>query len=251
MIRVAVVDDEELARRRIRELLDDEPDMEVVAEFGDPVLAAESLGTAEVDLLFVDIQMPECTGFDLIERVGVDAVPAVVFVTAHDQHALRAFEVHALDYLVKPFTRARFTEVVDRARRAAVDSASRERLRGELRSLLGAGGSSATRRIPIPSDGRVRFLPIEEIDWIEADGNYLKLHTASGSHSIRGTLRAMTERLPGDRFVRIHRSTIVRVEGIRELQPWSHGDYLVVLEDGRHLIATRTYADALKSALGY
>jgi len=246
VIRAAIVDDEPLARRRLRQLLEEEDDIALVAEFED---GAEAVGTLEgdpVDLLFLDIRMPETDGFEVAEAL-LDRVTVVVFVTAHDDQALRAFDVRATDYLVKPFTRERFRETLDRARRTVDDRRDRTAFRAELRALAGRDGG--TDRLPVPRDGRIRLVRPERIEWVEADGNYVVVHADGERHRLRSTLGNLHERLPSDRFLRIHRSTLVNVDRIRELEPWSHGDYLVVLESGDRIVASRTYSPALLERL--
>jgi len=201
--------------------------------------------------VFLDIQMPGLDGFDVIKHVGADQMPLVIFVTAYDQHALRAFEVRALDYLLKPFDRARFQEALARAR-----SQIEGRETGDLgRRLLALvqdmrPGPPRTDRLVVKSSGRLFFLRTDEIDWIEASGNYVRVHVGSESHLLRETLSALEHRLDADRFFRIHRSRIVNMERIKEMQPWFNGEYVVILKTGARLTLSRGYREKLQERLG-
>lgn len=251
IIRVVIADDEPLARKRIRRLLSADRDLEVVAECSNGAEVIACLRSNPVDLLFLDIQMPELDGFEVMERPEAQRVPVVVFVTAYDAYALRAFEVHAFDYLLKPFDRQRFQKTVQRARiqlqqirKGAVD----ERLASLLAGLQ-------TRRTPEPdrlavrNGGRVLFVKTNEIDWIEAADNYVCLHAGTEKHLLRETMSAIEGKLDPARFLRIHRSTIVNVDRIKELQPWFRGDYVVILQSGEKLTLSRSYRDRLKHLL--
>ncbi|MEW6338742.1 MAG: LytR/AlgR family response regulator transcription factor [Acidobacteriota bacterium] len=249
-MRVVIADDEALARARIRSMLENDPEVEVVAECPDGRSAVDVIQAERPDIVFLDIQMPELDGFQVVEEIAGESAPAVVFVTAFDQYALRAFQVHAIDYLLKPFDRGRFAECLARAKAAAGRSgmvserllALIEELRGERKSL---------ERVIVRSGGRVSFVKVSEIDWIEASGNYLRLHCGQTVHLIRDTMNAFEGRLDPQTFMRIHRSTMVNIERIRELQPWFHGDYMVILVDGTKLTLSRSYRhklDALDSA---
>lgn len=250
-LRTLIVDDEPLARERIRSLLKGESDIEIVGECGDGPSAVRLIREHGPDLVFLDVQMPELDGFGVLETVGADSVPAVVFVTAYDQYALQAFDVHALDYLLKPFDRERFERTLARARVQLEQRRSggvTRRLESLLRDLR--SDSRTPDRLVIKSGGRVTFLSISEIDWIEAAGNYVQLHVGSTVHLLRETMSHLQSRLPEEEFVRIHRSAIVRLERIRELRPCFHGDYEVWLHDGTRLTLSRTYRERLQSRLG-
>jgi len=208
-------------------------------------------------LLFLDVQMPVLDGFGVLEALGTEQLPAVIFVTAYDTYAIRAFEVNALDYLLKPFDRDRFRKALQRARSMISKEASP--YTGEqLGALLDdaqpergtATGRPAIERLVIKSSGRVFFLRTEEIDWIEAAGNYLRLHVGNDMHLLRDTMNNLEARLRPDKFLRIHRSTMVNLERVKELQPWFHGDYKVILLDGTELTLSRSYRPKLKSLLG-
>jgi two-component system LytT family response regulator len=246
-----IVDDEPLARQRIRTLLEKEPDIAVIGEYADGRSASAALREQQPDLVFLDVQMPYQDGFAVLAALDGQRLPAVVFVTAYDRHALRAFEVHALDYLLKPFDRSRFSKALDRARaqlRKERHADANQRLLGLLEEVKGT--KKPLERLVIKSAGRVYFVRLEEIDWIEAAGNYARLHVGSETHLLRETMNGLEARLDGNRFLRIHRSTIVNVERIRELQPTFHGDYAVILQDGTELTLSRGYRDRLQEILG-
>lgn len=249
-LRVMIVDDEPLARDSIRLALSGERDVEVVAECGDGETAVRAIQAHEPDLVFLDIQMPGLDGFGVIERVGPARMPLVVFVTAYDAHALRAFEVHALDYVLKPFDDARFADVLGRARERLARERDGEATRA-LAALLRDRGEAFTaaggyaRRIMVRHDDRIRFVPVEAIRYLEAEGNYVRIHAGTERHRIRTTLAALLDQLDPCHFVRIHRSTAVNVEHVREIQPWFGGDYVAVLREGQRLKVSRRYRDGL------
>jgi two-component system LytT family response regulator len=249
-IRALIVDDEPLARQRVRKLLEAEPDFLVVGECGDGEEAIAAIEEHQPQLVFLDVQMPGLDGFGVLEAVGPDQMPAVVFVTAYDRYALKAFEVHALDYLLKPFDRKRFQSVLGHAR--TLLQRDRGDVGQQLRTLLEdlRSGKKYLERLVIKSSNRIFFLRVEDIDWIESAGNYLRLHAGGEVHLLRETMNNLETRLDPDKFLRIHRSTMVHVERIRELQPWFHGDYVVVLHDGTQLTLTRTYRQRLQELFG-
>jgi len=250
--RVLIADDEPLARERLRTLLHDEPGMEIVGEAADGTTAAESILALNPDIVFLDVQMPGADGFDVIEAVGPERMPFVVFVTAFDRYALRAFDVHALDYLLKPFDRDRFRQAVSRARQQM----TRNNGNGEVERRLAAimedlrPAKHKTDRFVVKSGGRIFFVRTAEIDWIEAAGNYVKLHVGNDSHLIRETMNAVEGRLSPDAFVRIHRCHIVNIEQVRELQPWFNGEYVVFLKNGTRLTLSRGYRERLQERVG-
>ncbi|MGE0443920.1 MAG: LytR/AlgR family response regulator transcription factor [Vicinamibacterales bacterium] len=250
-IRTLVVDDEPMARERVLALLRQEQDVEVIGECGDGSEAVSAIQQQSPDLVFLDVQMPGCTGFDVIQNVGADRMPTVVFVTAYDEYALKAFEVHALDYLLKPFGKDRFQETLRHAREA-LDHRRAGELGRRLLALVHDVKPEPQRqdRLIVKSGGRVFFLRTEEIDWIEAAGNYVRLHLGEESHLFRETMNNMEAKLDQRRFARIHRSRIVNVERIRELQPWFNGEYVVILRDGTRLTLSRNYRERLQEHLG-
>jgi len=249
-IRTLIIDDEPLARERIRMLLQNQPEIELAGECDNGLSAVEMIQEQKPDLVFLDVQMPELGGFDVVEQVQGSHLPAIIFVTAHDQFALKAFEVHALDYLLKPFDRERFEKALQRA----IDSIKRRQtddLSRKLSALLSeVKPEPRIGRIAIKSSGRVIFLRLDEIDWIEAADNYVNLHVGNESHLHRETMNAMEERLKGGKFMRISRSTIVNVDRIKELQPLFHGEYSVILRNGARLTLSRGYREKLDELLG-
>ncbi len=250
-IRTVVVDDEPVARERIIGLLNQEKDIEVVGEYSDGSQAVSAIQQQHPDLVFLDVQMPACDGFGVIQQLGPERVPAVVFVTAYDEYALKAFEVHAIDYLLKPFGRDRFAQTLQHAR----EHLERRRA-GDLGKRLMAlvqdikPEPQKLDRLVVKSGGRVFFLRTQEIDWIEAAGNYVRLHLGEDSHLFRETMNNMEGRLDAQRFVRIHRSRIVNTDRIKEMQPWFNGEYVVVLQNGTRLTLSRGYREKLQERLG-
>ncbi len=243
LIRTLIVDDEPLARERVRRFLRDEPDIEVIGECGNGSDTVKTILSKKPDLVFLDIQMPGKTGFEVIEALGEAVAPTIVFVTAYDQYALQAFDVHALDYLLKPFNRERFLRALNRARSDIENRAGH--IDKRLKSLIAdlKAEKKYLERLIIKSTGRVFFIKTDEIDWIEAAGNYLKLHLGREGHLIRETMNSIEANLDPDKFLRIHRSTIVRIDSIKELQPMFSGDYAVVLRSGKELTLSRNYRE--------
>jgi two-component system LytT family response regulator len=250
-VRVLVADDEPLARERLRLLLSREEGIDLVAECPNGTDAIEAIDRLQPDLVFLDIQMPGANGFEVIEAIGAERMPLVVFVTAFDQYALRAFDVHALDYLLKPFDRERFHEALVRARQQ-LDRRSNGDLERRLLELVQDLKPSAQRleRFVIKSGGRVFFVRSDEIDWIEAAGNYVKLHVAGDAHLFRETMNTLEAQLDPDTFFRIHRSHIVNIERVKELQPWFNGEYVVFLRNGTRLTLSRGYREKLQERIG-
>lgn len=242
MIRALVADDEAPARRKLRDLLTRAGDFEVVAEAADGAEAVAAIRASSPDVIFLDIQMPQLDGFGVIREIGVEAMPLVVFVTAYDEHALRAFEVNALDYLLKPFAPSRFERLLERVRRqlggSSGDLAERvERLLAAVRPA-----PRYLRQILVErGEDRQTLLAVESIDVIRADGNYLCFLSGGVEYRRRGTLRDLEDRLDPARFLRLNRSEIVRLDAVREVQPWFHGDARVVLQDGTVLTWSRRY----------
>ena len=261
-VRTLIVDDERMARKRLRTLLAADADVDIVGECANGRDAVAAIQEREPDLVFLDIQMPELDGFAVVQAVGVAEMPVTVFVTAFDQYALKAFEAHALDYLTKPFDRDRFrtslgrakqqVRLRDAARRASATSAGRgDATDGELAERLVALLAGLERRqhyaerLMVKSAGRVVFLRVDEIDWIEAAGSYVRLHVGREAHLLHEGIAALTTRLDPRRFARIHRSTIVNLDRVKELQPWFHGDAVAILKDGTRLQVSRTYRESL------
>jgi two-component system LytT family response regulator len=239
-IRALVVDDEPLARRRMRLLLERDPEVDLVGECGDGQAAVAAIAEHAPDLIFLDVQMPEIDGFAVLQRLPVDRTPLVIFVTAHDQYALRAFDVAAVDYLLKPFDRRRFDQALQRAKaRLATDAG--DGLGRRTLALLEELRARASHldRLVIKAGGRAFFLKTDEIDWVEAEGKYVRLHVGRESHLLREPIGTLEAQLDPRRFLRIHRSTIVNIDRIRELQPWFHNEVRVILRDGTELMLSR------------
>ena len=251
LIRVLLVDDEPLALSMMREMLQSDPQVEIVGESANGREALTAIRAHSPDLIFLDVQMPELGGFELLASLEPGNIPYVIFVTAYDQYAVRAFEVHALDYLLKPFDQERFNSSWQRARTRILSERNGgmdQRILTLLEDLK--AGSKYLERLVIKASGRIYFLDINEVDWIEAEGNYVSVHTARKSHLLRETIGSLESQLDPKKFVRIHRSSIVRIASIRELQPWFHGEYRVNLENGTQLALSRNYRDKLQEALG-
>ena len=246
-----IVDDEPLARRSIRKLLKAFPDFTVAGECGDGASAITAIREHRPDLLFLDIQMPESDGFQVIREVARDAMPVTIFVTAYDRYAMQAFEAHALDYLLKPFSEERFRDAVEHARRT-LELGQQQAPTRQLAALLEqlSKKNDYLDRVPIPQKGRFLFLNVRDLEWIEAEGNYLRLHGSGTSYLLRGNMTDMERKLDPARFMRIHRSTIVNLQRIREIQPWFRGHHRVVMNSGQELKLSRYQKDKLRRLLG-
>jgi two-component system LytT family response regulator len=258
-IRAMIVDDEPLARASIRLLLEADPDISVIAEAGSGSGAVELIARHSPDLLFLDIQMPGMNGFDVLEKIDPTRIPAIIFVTAFDQYALRAFEVHALDYLLKPFDDARFEKALRQAK-AQVEQREINKLSQKLFALLEDHGaqqqpeprperSKYLTRLMIKSASRIFFLKVDEIDWIGAEDYYVKLHVGRKSHLLRETMNELETKLDPEKFLRIHRSSIINLDRVKELHAQFNGDYCVILLDGTELKLSRSRREQLQSLL--
>jgi two-component system LytT family response regulator len=256
IIRTIIVDDEPLGRDCVRLALEMDPEVEVVAECGDGESALRAIADHRPDLIFLDVQMPNLSGFDVVDRIGAEHMPPVVFVSAFDAHAVQAFQVHALDYLLKPFDDERFAAALSHAK-AQLGLKALEDMRERLQGLMGEieeeptgevelemSPSIATRFVVRRND-KLTLLKAEEVDWFEGASNYVNLHVKNHEYRLRVSIRSLMERLDPAVFVRIHKSTIVNVDRIREVQPWFSGDYVVILHDGRQLRVSRTFAPSL------
>jgi two-component system LytT family response regulator len=250
-IKVLLVDDEPLARRVISEMLKDDAEVEIIGECINGQEALEKIRAHAPDLLFLDVQMPLMSGFELLEALASEKMPHVIFVTAYDQYAVRAFDVHAVDYLLKPFDNERFATALARAKEHI-----RAERKGELDQHILAlldelkAESKYLERLIIKNGGRVSFIDVDDIDWIEAEGNYVSIHIGKKSHLLRETFSHLEAQLDPKKFRRIHRSAIVRLDRIRELQPLFHGEYRVILDCGAQLTLSRNYRDNLQAILG-
>ena len=249
-VKTLIVDDEPLARERLASLLAAEQDIEIVGQCRDGEEAVTAIHDHSPDLVFLDVQMPHMNGFEVIEAIGLERMPLVIFVTAYDQHALRAFQVKALDYLLKPFDRERFIDALQRARKQ-IEREETGDLGRRLMALVKDLRKDQPRsdRLVVKSGGRLFFLRADEIDWIEAAGNYVRLHVGTTSHLLRETMNAIEARLDPEKFFRIHRCRIVNMERIQELQPWLNGEYAVLLRTGTRLTLSRGYREKLQDRL--
>ena len=247
-VRALIVDDEPLARAHLRSLLRDRGDVNVIGECGDGRSAIDQIRKLTPELVLLDIQMPELDGLEVIREVGPREMPAVVFVTAYDEHALAAFEVHAFDYILKPVSRQRFTQAIDRVVGLIRTDVTSERPERPLEALIEAMRSEQTAldRIAVKADGRVVFIRVNDIDWIEADDDLVRIHTGKLVHAHRSTLTHLEERLPASKFLRVHRSTLVNVDRIREIQPWFQGDWVLILADGTRLHSGKSYRSKVR-----
>ena len=250
MIRTLIADDEPLARRRLRGFLSGEKDVEVVGECADGDEVVRMVEKASPHLVFLDIKMPKRDGFGVVEAVGAENMPLTVFVTAFDQYALRAFDCHAIDYLLKPFSEDRFHDALGHVRQRLRQS-SRAEVNRRMSALVDemSGREEYVDRLLVKSASRLVLLKVEEIDWIDAAGNYVRLNTDGKKYLLREKISALEKKLDPRVFVRIHRSTIVNLESVREIQPLQHGEGLVVLADGQQLNLSRSYRDKLTSHL--
>ena len=242
-IRALIVDDEQLARQRVRLLLGEEPDVEVIGESGDGFEAVDQIQATRPDLVFLDVQMPDMDGFEVLRRIPRAWLPVVIFTTAYDQHALRAFEVNALDYLLKPFKPTRFKEAVQRARDLIANKHAGVAARGLL-ALLGQKpapgvGRGQLTRLAVKTPGKVTFVELDQIQAIEAAGKYAVVHVGKVNHVLRESMTSLESHLPSQRFLRISRSVIVNIDQIQELQPMFKGENLVVLKNGKSYPTTR------------
>ena len=249
-LRALIVDDEALARTALLRLLKREHDITVVGQCSDGESAVHSIRQMRPDLVFLDVQMPEMDGFQVVEAIGPEQMPVTIFVTAFDRYAIRAFDSNAVDYLLKPFSPDRLSRALARARDRWLGRQDKEAAQ-RLFSLLGTRlQSDYAQRLTVASNGRIHFVPVEDIDWIEAEGNYARLHVSRQLYDILETLQALMEKLDPREFVRIHRSTIVNLRRVREVQPWFQGSHIVVLQSGEELRMSRYQRAAVQRLLG-
>jgi len=255
-IRVLIVDDEPLARRGIRQLLETEKDFEIAGEAGNGREAAAVIHKLTPDLVFLDIQMPLLDGFSFVEKMGAQNLPEIVFVTAYDEHAIRAFEINALDYLLKPIDPERFVKTLNRVREQMKETQTKE-LDQRISSLLQSLGSVKSyaeqptylERVAVKRAEHIEFVDVNEIDWISSEGNYVQLHTKSKTHLLRETMDGIERKLNPQKFLRLRRSTIVRIEQIKELHPLFNGEFVVILKDDTKLSSSRRYRQKLNQLL--
>jgi two-component system, LytTR family, response regulator len=250
-IRALIVDDEALARKFIRRLLKDDRDFEIIGECSNGKETVATIRKENPDIVFLDVQMPEMDGLAVLESIGIERLPEIIFTTAYEQYAIRAFELHALDYLLKPFDQARFKDAIKHAKerfRSERQNDGRLQINALLENIKNK--PQYLERLVIKAGGRITFLRTNEINWIEADDKYVHLHTSKTRPMVRQTLRAMEEQLDPAKFRRVHRSAIVNLERIAELQPLFSGEYSILLQDGTKLTLSRNYKDKLFHVLG-
>jgi two-component system LytT family response regulator len=251
-IRCLIADDEALAREAVRTLAAAEPRLVLAGESPDGPTAVRDIERLRPDLVFLDVQMPEIDGFAVLREIAAKdlPLPVTIFVTAYDTYALRAFEAHALDYLLKPIREGRFRSAVAVAA-SRIDADRGASVAGRLADLLASNHlARRTARLAVREKGRILFVPLDEVEWIESEGNYVRLHRGKDTHLLRETMAAIEAKLDPDRFMRIHRQAIVNVERIRDLRPWFTGEYIVRMQSGRELTLTRSYRDNLRLLLG-
>jgi two-component system LytT family response regulator len=246
-IRAIIIDDEPPARKKIRHLLKSEMRIEIIGEADDGFSAVEAIDRLRPDLIFLDIQMPKMNGFEVLQ--AVDRKPQVIFTTAYDQYALKAFDVRALDYLLKPFDEERFREALDRALDAG---GGRLEVRQKISDLLDEIQSRRPflNRLLLKENGKIFFVKTDDIQWIEAEEKYVNLHTSGKSHLYRETMNNLEKKLDPEKFIRIHRSYIIHMDFMKELQPWSHGDYAILMKDGMKLNLGRSYRERFMKIFG-
>lgn len=249
--RTLIVDDMLLARKRLRRVLSKDSEIEIVGECADGKEAVEAVRELKPDLMFLDVQMPETDGFQAVAEIGVENAPVTVFVTAFDHFALKAFEVHALDYLLKPFDVERLKKTVERAkeliRNRETDNPADKRLIALLKDIKNE--PKYLKRLTVRSRGKTVFVAVDDIDYIEAEGNYLSVQTGKEAHLIRSAMHQFENRLDPEKFARIHRSTIINIDRVKEMHPLFNGDQLVIMKNGKELVLSRNYRDRLKDLL--
>jgi two-component system, LytTR family, response regulator len=249
-IRTLIVDDESLARERIRDMVATDPEIEIIGDCANGKEAVKAISKLKPDLIFLDVEMPGMDGFEVLQSLAPQQMPAVIFVTAYDQYAVRAFEIHALDYLLKPFDRERFERSLGRAKEQLLrtEDSMNERILSALEQIKTR--PVHLERLVIKMNGHVFFIKAEEIDWLEAEGNYVRLHAGKESYLLRDTISALETQLDPKQFLRVHRSAIVNIDRIQELQPWFHGEYRIILREGVQLTLSRSYREKLHELLG-
>ena len=247
-LRTLIVDDESLAREGVRMILEKDPDVGDVLECADGHAAVDLIRKEKPDLVFLDVQMPEMSGFEVVASVGVKKMPNTIFITAYDKYAVQAFEFNALDYLLKPYTNERFARALERAKTHLRNSHEPSQ---QFLALLDHLSSETNRleRLVVKSAGRISFVNVEDIDWIEAADTYVRLHVGREAHLIRGSLSSLEGRLDPAKFLRIQRSIIVNLYRVKELHPLFHGEYVITLNDGTELNSGRSYRNKLQSLL--
>src|ERR1700742_2338884 len=250
-IRVLIIDDEPLARERLRDMLAADSRIDIIGECVNGEQAIESIQQLSPDLVFLDVEMPGKDGFAVLESLDPERLPVIIFVTAYDQYAVRAFEFQAIDYMLKPFDQERFDKALSRAV-ANIQNDKSENLTARILQTLEEMKTRPVHleRLVIKMNGHVFFVKTDDIDWLEAEGNYVRLHAGKESYLLRDTITALESQLDPRKFVRVHRSAIVNIDRIQELQPWFHGEYRIILREGVQLTLSRSYRERLHEAIG-
>ena len=249
-LRALIVDDEPLARERVRRLLAADEEIEIIGDCADAFAAIKTIKEHAPDLLFLDVQMPGKDGFAVLDEIKNARAPVVIFLTAYDQYAVRAFEACALDYLLKPFDEERFARALARAKAQLRRAEETGKTTTSLLGAQEARGCGPLERVVVKTGGRIFFLKTAEVDWIEAYGNYVRLHVGPTAYLLREPISSLEAQVDPTRFLRIHRSALVNIERIREMQPMFHGQYIVILHDGTRLTLSRRYRSKLQKSLG-
>jgi two-component system, LytTR family, response regulator len=246
-----IIEDEPLARDLLQSMLQASDRVDVIGTAGTVAEAISAIAEQQPDVLFLDIEMPDGTGFDVVESLGPDAMPGVVFVTAYDRHAVRAFEIMALDYLLKPFDEERLHRCIEgvHARLREGQAALGSQLRSMVEELRAHRGARYAERLPVDAETHMKLIPAEEIEWLEAKGKHVLVHTRSATYSMREGLSAVASRLDPRQFLRVHRSAVIRVDRVKEIHRWTRGDYCLVLQDGTKLVTGLTYRGGVEESL--
>jgi two-component system, LytTR family, response regulator len=250
-IRVLLVADEALARQNLREVIETQPEMKIVGECVNGIELVTLIKEQPVDLLILDVEMPEANGLAALEIIPAEQLPLVIFITSNERYAVRAFDFNAVDFVLKPFERERFEKALLRARKQLLNDSS-QILERQMFFILRAikAKSEYAERFIVKSNGHMFFIKTDDIDWIEAEGNYVSLHSGKDSHLLRDTISALESQLDPKKFMRVHRSTIVNLDCVKELQSWFHGDYRIILRNGKELMLSRSYRDRLSGLFG-
>lgn len=251
LIRVLLVGDDQAMRQTLREVIETQPEMKIVRECSNGIEVVTFIKEQPVDLMILDVEMPEANGFAALEIIPAEQLPLVIFVTTNERYAVRAFEFNAVDFVLKPFDRERFEKALWRTRKHLLHESNRA-LDQQMSFILRAINARAdyAERFIVKSNGHMFFIKTEDIDWIEAEGNYVSLHSGKESHLLRDTISALESQLDPKKFLRVHRSTIVNLDCVKELQSWFHGDYRIIMRTGKELMLSRNYRDRLSGLFG-
>jgi two-component system LytT family response regulator len=250
-IRVLLVGDEAATRQTLREIIQTLPEMKIVGECANGIEVVTLIKEQPVDLIILDVEMPEANGFAALEIIPAEQLPLVIFITTHERYAVRAFDFNAIDFVLKPFNRERFEKALLRARKQLLHESS-QTLDRQMFFILRAikAKTDYAERFIVKTNGHMFFIKTEDIDWIEAEGNYVSLHSGKEAHLLRDTISALESQLDPKKFLRVHRSTIINLDRVKELQSWFHGDYRIIMQTGKELMLSRSYRDRLSGLFG-